>query len=122
MKTLYHYTTKSNLDSILKTKKIKASDPLTTMDAAYGVGYYMTDLDTKKCDISVALRCWRTIKGLTKIECFLKFEVEDDIVTKCRENVYLIKNWNTDKIKFIEGKEIPKCPNYPCETCDKGKK
>jgi hypothetical protein len=122
MKTLYHYTTKSNLDSILATNKIKASDPLTTMDAAYGVGYYMTDLGIDKCDIAIAFRCWKSIKALGKIECYIKFEVEDDVLTKCRDNVYLITNWDIAKVKFIEGKEIPSCSKYPCETCETGKK
>jgi hypothetical protein len=121
MKTLFHYTTKKGMDSILATNTIQPSDPLTTMDAAYGTGYYMTDLDLQKCNILVALICWQSVEALEKVECYLKFEVEEGAFIKCRENVYLINNWDTNKIKYIEAKTVPSCPKYPCKTCEQGK-
>ena len=122
MKTLYHYTSKAGYEAIRSKNTIMKSDPLTTMDAAYGQGYYMTDLETSKCNIAVALLCWNTVEAMPKVEYYLKFEVEDDAYEKCRENVYLIRDWDQEKVKFIDGNKSPECPDYPCTTCEKGKK
>lgn len=121
MKTLYHYTTIEGKNMIISTNTIMPSNPITTMDAAYGNGYYLTDISPDKCEMDIALKCWRSIDALDKVRAYFKFEVEDGIYQKCRENVYLIQNWDTNKIKFIEAKEVQSCPKYPCLSCDQGK-
>lgn len=121
MKVLFHYTSKESYDSIIKTKTLNSSDPWTTTDAAYGHGWYMTDLDPQKCDIAIAINCWKDIDALRKVEYFLQFEVEDILIKECRKNVFLISNWDNSNIKFIKGDKIPGCTKKPCSTCDTGK-
>jgi hypothetical protein len=121
MKTLYHYTSEVSFNAIISTKTLNSTDPWTTTDAAYGHGWYMTDLDPKTCDIAIALRCWKDIEALGKVESYLQFEVDDSVFIECRKNVFLIQKWETEKIKYVKGEKIPNCDKRPCETCDKGK-
>jgi hypothetical protein len=121
MKVLYHYTSKESYDLIVKTNTLNSSDPWTTTDAAYGHGWYMTDLDPQKCDIAIALNCWKDIDALRKVEYFLQFEVDDSEYIECRKNVFLIGKWDNSKIKYIKGDKIPDCSKRPCTTCEQGK-
>lgn len=120
MKTLYHYTSESSFNAIIKSSIINPTDPWTTTDAAYGHGWYMTDLDPKTCDIAIALNCWKDKSALEKVEYYLQFEVDDSQYELCRKNVYIIANWDTNKIKYIKGEKIPNCHKRPCESCEKG--
>lgn len=114
---VYHYTSKSSFNDILRTAVLTPSDPWTTMDASYGHGWYFTDFPPDKCDAWTVAYCWRSISVFTKVECYLKFEIPDDILKHCRDHVYMISAWD-DRIKYLEGKETPKCPKGPCLLCD----
>jgi len=118
---LYHYTTKESFDKIIETKNLNPSNPWTSQDHTYGNGWYFTDLDPQKCDIAIALQCWQTEESLSKVQYYLKYEIDDSISTFCRENVYIVKRWDNNKIKYVEGKKIPHCDQYPCSKCSKGK-
>jgi hypothetical protein len=119
--TLYHYTTKDNFDNIVQTKTLSASTPWTSQDHTYGDGWYFTDLDPQKCDIAIALQCWQNEDAINKVQYYLKFDVDTSISTFCRENVYIVKQWDSKKIRYIEGKKIPHCEQRPCSKCSKGK-
>lgn len=114
---LYHYTSKTAFDEVMRTKKIMSSDPWTTMDASYGRGWYFTDLDPKKCDAWRVAYCWRSLSLFNRVEYYLKFDIPDNILRYCREHVYMISEWD-NRIKFIEGKETPKCSKGSCILCD----
>lgn len=122
MKTLYHYTSEEGYKAIISSKTLKSSDPWTTTDAAYGHGWYMTDLEPKTCDIAIALQCWKSKDALEKVEYFLQFEVDESLIKECRKNVFLIQNWINEKIRYIKAEKIPRCDKRPCESCDTGKK
>jgi hypothetical protein len=119
--TLYHYTTKDNFDAIIKTSQFKKSSPWISQDHTYGDGWYFTDLDPQKCDIAIALQCWQDEDLIQKVQYYLKFEVDDTIKTRCRDNVYIVKSWDKAKITYIEGKMIPHCDQRPCSKCSQGR-
>jgi hypothetical protein len=114
---LYHYTSKEAFQEIFRTNLIHPSDPWTTMDASYGRGWYFTDMAPDKCDAWTVAYCWRSISEFKKVQCYLKYEIPDDILIKCRDHVYVLYSWNA-RIKYLEGKETPNCGKAPCFRCE----
>ncbi len=114
---LYHYTSKEAYDAIMRTNELEKSDPWTTMDASYGQGWYFTDLAPDKCDAWTVAYCWRSISVFSKVKYYLKFDIPDSILEHCRDHVYMINAWHND-IKYLEGKETPKCGKGSCLVCD----
>ena len=119
---LYHYTTQASHGSITRTEQFAKSSPLTTMDSAYGEGGYFTDLDPDKCDPVILSCCWNNVYVTDRIEYHLKFDINDAIVKKCREHVFVIYNWTSQYIKYLGGGKTRDCSSKPCNTCEKGKK
>jgi hypothetical protein len=114
---LYHYTSKAAFDQILKTGTILPTDPWTTMDKAYGHGWYFTDLAPDKCDAWTVAHCWRAVTEFGKVQCYLKFEIPEGLYRYCREHVYMLSVWDK-RIQYIEGKETPKCGKGSCFVCE----
>lgn len=114
---LYHYTSRKAFDEILRTSTILPSDPWTTMDVAYGHGWYFTDLPPNQCDAWTVAYCWRSLSLFNRVEYYLKFDIPDNILRHYRDHVYMISEWD-DRIKYIEGKETPKCSKGSCILCD----
>ncbi|MFH1743732.1 MAG: HYD1 signature containing ADP-ribosyltransferase family protein [bacterium] len=114
---LYHYTSERAFNEIQRTKKIIPTDPWTTMDAAYGHGWYFTDLTPDTCDAWTVAYCWRNAAVFNKVECYLKFDIPDGILKHCRDHVYMISSWD-DRIEYLEGKKTPNCSKSPCLSCD----
>ena len=114
---LYHYTSKDAFDQIIKTGNILPTDPWTTMDKAYGHGWYFTDLAPDKCDAWTVAHCWRTVSEFVKVQCYLKFDIPEGLVKHCREHVYMLSAWD-NRINYLEGKETPKCGKGSCFVCD----
>ena len=119
---VYHYTTKMNYDQIIASGEIKPSDQNTTMDAAYGAGWYFTDLDTDQCDMAVMLHCWGKTNVDERITHYLKFEIPETLLHNCRKHVYRVDNWDRTRIKYLGGGANRVCPKKPCHTCEHGKK
>ncbi len=114
---LYHYTSKAAFNQILATNTIQPTDPWTTMDKAYGHGWYFTDLPPDKCDAWTVAYCWRSLSVFSKVECYLKFDVPDYTLKHCRDHVYMVSTWEK-QIQYLEGKPTPKCPKGPCVMCE----
>ena len=114
---LYHYTSKTAFDQIVSTGKISPTDPWTTMDKAYGHGWYFTDLAPDKCDAWTVAHCWRTVSEFGKVQCYLKFDIPDELLKHCRDHVYMLSVWD-NRIKYMEGKETPKCGKGSCFVCE----
>ncbi len=114
---LYHYTSKDSFDKIMSTGKLLPTDPWTTMDKAYGQGWYFTDLAPDQCDAWTVAHCWKTISEFGKVEYYLKYDIPDEIVKHCREHVYMLSAWD-NRIRRIEAKENPKCGKGSCFLCD----
>jgi hypothetical protein len=114
---LYHYTSKTAFDQIISTGNILPTDPWTTMDKAYGNGWYFTDLAPDQCDAWTVAHCWRTVSEFGKVQCYLKFDIPVGLAKHCREHVYMLSAWDS-RIKYIEGKATPKCGKGSCFVCE----
>jgi hypothetical protein len=126
---LYHYTSKSSYESIIKNKDLYPSSGFIQQDAAYGNGWYMTDIEPEKCHGWIAAYCWQSLSSeiFGKIECYLKFDVPDYMVQKGRDHVYLIpvNSWtgvldSFGTVKYLEGGKVRKCNTAIfCWICNK---
>jgi len=114
---LYHYTSKIAFDQIIRTGEIMPTDPWTTMDKAYGHGWYFTDLAPDNCNAWTVAHCWRTISEFSKVQCYMKFDIPDGLATYCRQHVFMLSVWD-NRIKYLEGKETPKCGKGSCFVCE----
>jgi hypothetical protein len=120
---IYHYTTKECYDEIRRAGQFRPSSPWTTMDAAYGTGWYFTDLGPDTCDIAVAYHCWQNPDLLERVQYYLSFEIDASILKRCRrEHVYMVNAWDNNLIKYLGGDKNKDCGLKPCHTCEKGKR
>ena len=106
----------------MATGTLNKSDQNTTMDAAYGSGWYFTDLDTDKCDMAVMRACWLRTDVPERMTHYLKFEIHESVAQKRRANVYHIEVWDNTKMKHLGGGTNRVCPKKPCHTCETGMK
>ncbi len=119
---VYHYTTKEASGEITSSGEIRPSNPWTTMDAAYGTGWYFTDLGPDTCEMAIAYRCWGNSNVLNRVQHYLKFDIDGSILEKCRERVYMVREWNKNLIKYLGSYKNKECPSKPCYNCETGKK
>jgi len=121
---VYHYTTEEAFNEIGRTGQFRISNPWTTMDAAYGTGWYFTDLGPDTCDVALLYHCWRNTSNdiLKRVEYYLEFDIDSKILKNTREHVYMVGSWDEKSIKYIGGYKNKGCSLKPCETCDKAKK
>lgn len=123
---LYHYTSADNFRAITRSGLLHASDPWTTMDAAYGHGWYFTDRPPDKCDAWTVAHCWRSLDVFQRVEYYLKFDIPDHLLKNCREHVWMIdqSDWNGNlnnrwPVTYIEGKKNQGCSKaVSCLVCD----
>jgi hypothetical protein len=120
---LYHYTTEEAFNRIVETRRFKPSTPWTRMDAAYGTGWYFTDLGPDVCDMVVAYQCWRRTSdyALQRVKRYLKFAIESSILRNPRKHVYMVEKRDERRIKLVGAGEKNDCPLKPCKTCKVGK-
>ncbi|MCD4792925.1 MAG: hypothetical protein K8R54_06820 [Bacteroidales bacterium] len=85
--TVYHYTSKESLRSIIQTKIFDPSYLSPELDTAYGKGHYFTDLPPNTNDKIISKRLWN-IDDTNKIESYLAFEIDKSLLEDCRQNVY----------------------------------
>jgi len=102
---VYHYTTKESFDTITRTKQIIPSSPWTTMDSAYGTGWYFTELGPEYCDVCIAKMCWNNVTVLDRVTHYLKFDINYTILKPCRTHVYMLQEWKEELIKYLGGGE-----------------
>lgn len=119
---VYHYTTKESSSEITSTGQIRPSNPWTTMDAAYGTGWYFTDLGPDTCEVVIADYCWRNPKALNRVQYYLKFNIDASILERCREHVYMVRKWDKNLIKYLGNYKNKECPSKPCYSCETGEK
>ena len=100
---VYHYTTKDSYDEITRTGAFQPSGPWTAMDAAYGVGWYFTDLGPDNSDITISYYCWQDTSLLERTEYYLKFDVDPKILRQPREHVHMVQQWDKNLIKYLGG-------------------
>ena len=119
--TLFHYTPTTGYAGIVQSGGVlQPSNPWTTMDSAFGVGTYFTDVGPDFCRSYIAYVCW-TKPALDRVACYLKYEIDATIVTACkRPNVFMVQVWDIARIRLLAhgnnptcvGKHHPACTNY----------
>lgn len=122
----YHYTSKAGFDAITRSGVLNASDPWTTMDAAYGYGWYFTDHPPDKCDAWTVAHCWRRLDVFDRVEYYLKFDIPDHLLESCRDHVWMIASadWDgstgtTSPVKYLAGQKNQACSKaVSCLLCD----
>ncbi len=120
---IYHYTTKRSFDDIKRTGELKSSRQWTIMDAPYGKGLYFTDLTPAICDMAIAFYCWRNTAYtiMKRIDYYLKFNIDPKVLSKTREHVYMVQEWDNESIRYLGGGKKERCALMPCDVCDKAK-
>jgi hypothetical protein len=116
---VYHYTTLEGFNEINRTGHLKPSDSNTTMDAAYGDGWYFTDLGPENCDYHIANQCWRTTHDsvVARVSYWFKYDIDPSILHHTRDHVYLLKNPDPTLTKFLGKQKKAPCPLKPCNIC-----
>jgi hypothetical protein len=83
---VYHYTTKGRLSSILKTRRFFPSYFSTTLDSAWGEGWYFTDLPPSRSN-RVLYELWgQAVPG--RVKCYLAFNIDPSFLEETRPHVY----------------------------------
>lgn len=119
---LYHYTSEENSYSIISSGgRLLPSNPWTTMDSAYGMGHYFTDLDNSNCESWLAHVCWQATV-FERLRYFFKYNVADWLPTPCRDNVFMVTNWDSVNIKLITHGKNNFCNKRPHKDCNNYKK
>lgn len=123
---LYHYTSEANFDAIKSNGIMNTSDPWTTLDAAYGHGWYFTDRPPDKCNAWTVAHCWRRLDVFNRVEYYLKFDIPDNLLKSCRDHVWMIMypDWDGNinsywPVKYIEGRKNEACTKaVSCIVCE----
>jgi len=113
---LYHYTSKIGYDSIGNTNILMPSTD-RVMDSTYGEGHYFTDLIPTSCERLIALRCWENKFMTFKVEYYLKLNIPDIAIKRCRTNVFLVSSGAIRNFNLIEKGPKPYCRLKPCDSC-----
>jgi hypothetical protein len=84
---VYHYTSKESYDEIMRTKEFRPSFFSTALDAAYGEGWYFTDLDPTTSDERLYYYLWRQPVP-ERVKRYLVFNIENTLLQQTRAHVY----------------------------------
>ena len=118
---LYHYTTKTRHDEIIKSGKFKSSSDTQT-DSTYGIGWYLTDLGPNICDMVLMDYCWQKDTFHQRVKYYLQLEVVGGIANWKRDHVYFVPSNFGVSFNIIDHGEVPECSLKPCHACEKNPK
>jgi len=119
---VYHYTNKASINSIIRSGRLRPSNPWTSADAAYGTGWYFTDLSPDTCDMDVAYYCWRnTYSTRSRVKYYVAYNIPSSLLRTYRKHVYMLSRWDS-RIRRVRYGEKPDCGLKPCRNCPDGQK
>lgn len=85
---VYHYTYEEAYDQIMQTKEFLPSSFSTALDAAYGEGWYFTDLPPSTTDEELYHHIWRQPEP-ERVKRYLAFDIKDTtLLQNTRAHVY----------------------------------
>ena len=113
---LYHYTTETRHDQILQSGKFKPATD-TQYDAAYGEGWYFTDLDPDTCEKILMHYCWQKGTLHQRVRYYFQLEVVGGTAHRRRDHVYFVPLSPFVSFRVVEHGPIPDCPLKPCYAC-----
>lgn len=85
---VYHYTSQEAYNEIMRTREFRYSSISTAFDAAYGIGWYFTDLAPHTTSEEGLCQLWgRCVPERTNR--YLVFDIEDSsLLHETRPNIY----------------------------------
>ena len=84
---VYHYTPEESYNEIMRAKEFKPSLFSTALDAAYGEGWYFTDLDPSVPDSELYYNLWRQSVP-ERVKRYLVFDIDHSLLQNTRAHVY----------------------------------
>ena len=113
---LYHYTTETRYNSIISSGTLNASNNIK-VDAAYGPGWYFTDLPPETCEKILMEYCWTRPTLHQRVKYYLQIEVRGGIASWQREHVYLVPQSPYVSFAVLDHGPTPECSKKPCYSC-----
>ena len=113
---LYHYTTEKRYTDIIASGVLYSSGDIQT-DAAYGEGWYFTDLPPHTCEKIRMQHCWNRTTFYQRSKYYLQIEVNGGRANWKREHVYVVPRSAYVSFTFVNGGQTPECLRKPCRSC-----
>ena len=113
---LYHYTTQTRHDAILRSKTLNHSSDIQ-QDSTYGIGWYFTDLDPESCEKIRMHYCWQRGTLHQRVKYYFQLAVVGAIPQWKRKHVYFVPLNANVSFRIVSHGEVPECPLKPCHTC-----
>ena len=113
---LYHYTTERRLEDILGSGTFHPSTD-TVHDAAYGEGWYFTDLPPDTCEKILMYYCWQKGTLHRRVRYYLQINVVGGIASRVRDHVYFVPKNPNVSFSVVNRGSTPECPLKPCHSC-----
>jgi len=92
---VYHYTSEEAYNEIMRTNEFRPSFFSTALDAAYGPGWYFTDLDPNTPDSQLYYYLWRQPVP-ERVKRYLEFDIDSSLLENTRIHIYRLP---LDRIK-----------------------
>ncbi len=107
---VYHYTSEEAYNEIVRTNEFRSSSFSTALDAAYGEGWYFTDLDPNTTDRDLFSHLWRQSVS-ERAKYYLEFDIDAGLLQNTRLHVYRLPLdrirggiiGNEEAIEFVGG-------------------
>lgn len=103
----FHYTDERAYNQIRRTRRFRQSTRFTSMDAAYGNGWYFTDLPPSTDDTTIMQTCWRGGVNPTRLGYYLEFEIDPALATRTGVHTFVVKKWDSGRIRLVGGGPRP---------------
>jgi hypothetical protein len=84
---VYHYTSDEACNEIIRANEFRPSFFSTTFDAAYGEGWYFTDLPPNTRDEELYRHLWGQHVP-QRVRCYLEFDIDGGLLQNTRLHVY----------------------------------
>ncbi len=115
---LYHYTTESRHHQILRARNLRPSMD-TQHDAAYGEGWYFTDLPPSTCEKILMYYCWQKGTLHRRVDYYFELQVAGGSARQVpyREHVFFVPINPYVSFHINRHGAVPECPLKPCHSC-----
>jgi len=113
---LYHYTTETRHNQILESGVLQPSTNTQT-DAAFGEGWYFTDLGPTTCEKVLMKYCWERLTLFQRVKYYFRLQPVGAVAEWRKPYVYFVPLRANVSFTILENGPIPDCSLKPCSTC-----
>lgn len=114
---LYQYAPRALFNDVLHGKNPVSFEYWNPSDKTPPQGWYFTDISPRQCNVLNLAFCWRNVYAFTKNDCYLMFDVPEQLLEGCGEHLHHVSSWD-QRIRLMESGETPKCTRGPCLMCE----